>query len=202
MKRSSRRVFLATAVTGVVMVAAGAYVARPHLSKRAHPVLNVTSSRGVLQADEMQTVIALGETLAPSKFMLPQDFFREFVDDVTRTRPGLLKEYQGAVQLLDTHAQGFGDATRFHALASSARDEVLRALLWHYDAGNATARKLEGFATSRDVSALRIYVMDPMIEHYYRSPLGWAVVGYKSFPGMPPGNARAYTEPLRKGGAA
>jgi hypothetical protein len=81
-------------------------------------------------------------------------------------------------------------------MTRSERDAVLRKLLWQYRNGEEVRERLEKIAASRDALALRQYVMKPLIEHYYRSPDGWAVVGYDSFPGRPPLDPRAYTRPL------
>ncbi len=193
----TRRRFLL--LTGsAAFVAAGAYVARPYLSKRAHPILDTAYPLGTLRDDEMLTVIAFGEVLVPAAFTPPGNFFREFVDRTTQTQPGYLKEYQRAVRLLDTTAPSFSKVKLFRDLTVPERDKVLQALLWRYDAGDKIISKFEKFATSRDASALRQYIMSPLIAYYYRSPYGWAVVGYKHFPGVPPADPMAYTRPLDK----
>lgn len=192
----SRRSFLLTAAA-VSAAAAGAYVARPNLVKLIRPELDVAYPRGVLEDAEMRSIIALGETLAPPEFAPSDSFFRKHVDVVTQSQPGLLREYRRAAALLNTKtAQAYGKDTLFQALAPAERDKVLETVLWRFDASDRILRKLEKLAASRDALALRIYIAGPLIEHYYRSSYGWAVVGYESYPGRPPLDPRAYTKPL------
>jgi hypothetical protein len=194
-----RRFLLLTgAAASAALVAAGAHVARPYLSKRAHPQLDKTYPLGMLREDEMSTAIALGEVLVPAKFTPPADFFREYVNWVTQTQAGYLREYERAVRLLDTTAHSTAKASPFRDLTVPERNAVLQMLLWRYDIGDEVISRLEKFATSRDASALRQYVVTPMLEYYYRSPDGWAVVGYKHFPGVPAADPLAYTKPLER----
>jgi hypothetical protein len=203
MALTRRKFLLMTGATvSVAAAATGAYVARPYMSRRAHPKLDMSYPTGVLQDDEMRTIIALAEVLVPAEFTPPEDFFRGYVDWVTRGQPGYLKEYRGAARMLDATARSHGKSALFRELAVPERDELLRTLLWQYDADDRIVRKLEKVTASRDASALRQCIMNPMIQYYYRSPYGWAVVGYKHFPGVPPTDPRAYTRPLDKEEAA
>jgi hypothetical protein len=74
-------------------------------------------------------------------------------------------------------------ARGFSELSRAERDQVLRALLWPYPAGDRIRPKAEKLAAPRDALALRQFVMTPLIEHYYRSEYGWKVVGYQKYPG-------------------
>jgi hypothetical protein len=190
---SRRRLLLSAAA--ITATATGAYVAKPRVAKRLHPELDTAYPLGVLSNDEMRTVVALGETLAAPESVPPSDFFREYVNSVTQSQHGYLKEYRRADAILNvTSTDQFGRGARldFADLLLSQRDQVLKKLLWQYPGHDRIVRKVEKLAASRDALALRMYVMDPLIEHYYRSQYGWAVVGYKSFPGRPR-DPRAYT---------
>lgn len=193
----SRRTFLLTTAVASVVAAGGVYVARPYMRKLVVPQLDITFPLGLLQDLEMHTVIALGEVLAPEEYVPPANFYSEKINSITQKQPGFLKEYQRAVVLLNTTTTahfGRGTARRFEELHRVERDEVLRKLLWQYRGDDLIRQKVEKITASQDALALRIYVMGPLIEHYYRSPHGWAVLGYESFPGQPH-DPRAYTLP-------
>ncbi len=200
----TRRRFLLTMATVSAVAAAGAYIGRPYLAKLVRPELDATFPLGSLQENEMRTIVALGETLVFEELMPPEEFFREYVDEVAHGRPGFLKEYQSAAKLLDTTSirlSAKGRPIQFADLARTGRDKVVRELLWRYDASDRIVRKFEKITVSRDALALREYVMSHLLEHYYRSTYGWAVVGYKYFPGRPPPDPRAYTRALDSKGA-
>lgn len=191
----SRRKFLVAAATVSAAAAAG-YVAKPHLRQLILPKLDTTYPLGVLQDIEMRNIVALGETLVAPGSTLPVDFFHDYVNAVTQSQPGFLKEYQRAAALLNaTSADLFGQGARLHFadLPGARRDKVLQTQLWQYSGSDRIVPKVEELAASRDALALRMYVMSPLIEYYYYSPYGWAIVGYKSFPGRPPLDPRAYT---------
>ena len=179
------------------MAAAGALVARPQLSKLVRPSLDTTYPLGTLQDEEMRGILALGQTLAAPEAIPPAEFFEGFVNVATQGQPGMLKEYQRAVVSLNTTAaRRFSRSAQFADLPAPERDEVLRTLLWQYPASDQLLRRVEVIVASRDALALRMYVMDPLLAYYYRSPFGWAVVGYRSYPGTPQFDPRAYTRPL------
>jgi len=192
----TRRVFLATA-GAVSATGVASYLAKPQLRQLLLPKLDITYPVGILQDTEMHTIVALGEALAAPQAIPPADFFRDYVNMVTKSRPGFLREYQRAAALLNaTSADLFGRDVRpqFAELSAPQRDKVLQAQLYHYPGNDRVAAKLEKLSATRDALALRMYVMAPMIEYYYRSPYGWAVVGYKSLPGRPPLDPRTYTK--------
>lgn len=200
----SRRKFLVAAAT-VPAAAAAAYMARPYLRQLILPKLDTAYPLGILQDIEMRDIAALGETLVAPESMPPVNFFIDYVNAVTQNQPGFLKEYQHAAALLNTASADFlGKDARLHfaALSLPQRDKVLRALLWQYSGSDLIVPKVEKIVASQHVLALRKYVMSPLIRHYYRSPYGWAIVGYESFPGRPPLDPRAYTRPIGDKGVA
>jgi len=195
----TRRTFLLTGIA-VSAATATAYVARPYLSELVVPRLDTTYPLGVLQDAQMRNIVALGETVVAPAPLPPADFFRDYVNAITATQGGFLKEFRRASATLSiASARLFaqdGGLPEFADLPLARRDEVLRALLWQYPDQDFILRKLEKLAASRDALALRVHVMTPLIERYYRSSYGWAVVGYESFPGQPPSDPRAYTKPI------
>jgi hypothetical protein len=194
---SRRRLLLSAAAITAAAATGAAFVARPYLAKRLYPELDTAYPLGVLHDEEMRAVVALGETLVAPEIEPPVDFFHDYVNSVTQSQHGFLKEYQRAAALLNATSTGlFGQDARlqFSDLPRPRRDKVLRRLLWQYPGHDRIVRKVEKFMASQDALALRIHVMKPLIEHYYRSPYGWAVVGYDSFPGRPPLDPRVYTK--------
>lgn len=198
----NRRIFLLSAAAATAAATTGTYLARPYVAKRLRPELDGIYPLGVLTDDEMRTVVALGETVAAPDSLPPPDFFRDYVNSVTQMQQGFLKEYRRADALLNATSRdqfGHGGLLPFANLPLSRRDKVLKKLLWPYPGHDRILRKVEKVTVSQDTLALRVYVIEPLIEYYYRSPYGWAVVGYTSFPGKPPRDPRAYTR-LRTGG--
>jgi len=198
----SRRKFLLAAAT-VSAASAAAYVARPYLRKRMLPELDIAHPLGVLPDEDMHDIVALGEAIVAPESVPPVKFFQDYVNDVTQSQRGFLKEYERAAGLLNrTSLRLFeqGKArNRFAELSPAQRDEVLQTLLWRYSGSDVMAPKLEKLMVSRDTLALRMFIMEPLIEHYYRSPYGWAVVGYKTSPGRPRDPGAYTTLPSDKG---
>lgn len=194
----TRRQFLVGTAAVVSAAGATAYLGRSQVRRLLVPELDTGYPLGRLKDGEARTIAALGEVLVSPTSMPPPEFFRDYADSVTQRRPGFLKEYQDTAKLLDGSARevfGRSPGGNFAALTLAERSEVLAELLWQYSGLDSVRPKLEKLTAGRDALGLRMFVMQPLIEHYYRSPYGWAVVGYQSFPGMPPGDSRAYTRP-------
>jgi hypothetical protein len=195
--RMSRRKFLfGTAVITTAAATGAAFVARPYLARQLYPELDTAYPLGVLNDNEMRTITALGEVLAAPTFEPAKGFFEDYVNLVTQTERGLLKEYKSAAALLNatsTRLFGQGAEATFAGLSVLSRDQVLHKLLWQYSARDRIVPKVEKITASHDALALRVHVMEPLIVYYYRSQYGWSVVGYKSYPGRPPLDPRAYT---------
>jgi hypothetical protein len=109
---------------------------------------------------------------------------------------GALAQYRAAVVLLDETAQRRhrGTAT-FAELDRTRREDVLASLLWTYRAGDAMTSLLERVTSPRRVRALRELVVKDLLKAFYRSPAGWALVGYSHFPGVPAADPRDYSRP-------
>jgi hypothetical protein len=195
----SRRRFLVAAAVTLSATAAAAYMAKPHIRELVLPKLDTRYPLGILQDSEMRSIVALGMTLVTRESTPSENFFIDYVNVITKNQHGFLREYQRAAAYLNaTSTDQFGRGARFDFadLSLSQRDKVLEKLLWQYQGHDRIVRKVEKLVASRDAIALRMYVMNPLIEYYYRSTYGWAIVGYESFPGLPPRHPRAYTEQL------
>jgi hypothetical protein len=189
-----RRLLIAAAA--VSATATAAYVAKPYLRKQLRPELDTAYPLGDLKDAEMRDIVALGETLAAPGFLPPADFIAGYVTAVTQSRPGYLKEYRSAVALLAQAGARHYGSRAFADLTAEQRDQTLQKVLWRYSGDDHLTPKIEKILTSRNSLALRIYVVSPLIEHYYRSPYAWRAMGYESFPGTPPLDPRAYTKPI------
>jgi hypothetical protein len=159
-------------------------LARIHLTPR----LDESSPTGTLTRDELQTVVAFGEILVEGRALssTERECLVEYLNDRTRGVPGYLELYRTAAALLDrTAGQPFAtlDAGRRAAVMVSRR-------LVDYDV--RTREYLLPFR--RQELALRTLVVPDLIEGYYRSAAGWAIVGYAAFPGRC-GDMLRYTRP-------
>jgi hypothetical protein len=193
----TRRTFLLASVAAAG-TAAAAYLARPYLSELVVPQLDTAYPLGELNDAQMRNIVALGETVAAPEAMPPANFFRDHVNEITTTQKGLLKEFQRASATLSAASRRLfardAGSLEFKDLPLARRDKVLGTLLWQYSDQDFIVRKIEKIVAARDALALRFHVMSPLINYYYHSPFGWAVVGYDSSPGRPPRDPRAYTK--------
>jgi len=172
----------------------GGWQLRQAAAKRATPFLDTNRAGGLLNRDDLDTVSALGETLAASNAIPPESFWHAYVNTMTMNRSGYLDLYIRVARLLNETATSLHGAD-FVKSSRNQRDSVLRELLMEFGKSDPRTRRLEAFMTSRIATSLRTLMMDPMLKHYYRSRYGWRVVGYQAYPGVPQPHPRAYTRP-------
>jgi len=169
----------------------------PLPKKYTNPKLDVHSPRGRLSEEELKNMIALGEVLIPPDETPGADegWIRSYVNTKTENDPGYLREYQTATELLDQMAKELTmESKHFWELSTSSRDSLL---IEHFST-NSLFRKILirlHFIPLQGKSKLHLYnfVLRELIQDFYSSPAGWAVVGYTNYPGVP-GNPREYTE--------
>jgi hypothetical protein len=148
-------------------------------------------------------VLALVETLVPDRYRLPPSRVRHLVDRATGEEPGVLREYQDGVRLLDERARRRG-APAFAALLPDQRDALLDDLLWRYGAEDhgmdrmdrysvLLARRLERVRHSGPVRRFRQLVVRDLLRRMYEAAVP-LVIGYANLPGVA-GNARDYVTP-------
>ena len=194
-----RRKFLAIAA-GVVAVGiaslstltSGLRGFRAALSAIVNPRLDPRSPVGLLTTEEMNTLIALSDVLVPA--ITPashDDLVRDHVNSRTSATPGYLREYRNAVKLLEGRR-----SNRFAALPIGEREEIVGALLWKYGARDRKMHRLEQVFVSKARRAFRTFVAKDLIEALYGSPVGWAIVGYSHYPGVPAADPRDYCRPV------
>lgn len=151
---------------------------------------------GSLSAVEMQSIIALAEVLVPVGMLgNSADLVRDHVNDRTKNVYDL-REYRNAVVRLDeTSHRIFGGAQRFADLTYAERDKVLSAILWRYRSGQYLKRRLERmFLSRRKLWFRESVVKDLLIAIFQKTPVGWAMVGYSHYPGVPAVDPRDYTK--------
>ena len=119
------------------------------------------------------TLLAFAEALLGSNVLSVQS--REVLLDHLLFRLGpdtaLQAEYRACARLLDEIA-----GVPFGTLPVKARQE----LLGRHGFASGAASELDVEVAARDA---RDYIVPDLIAAYYRSPMGWAAVGYTAFPG-------------------
>jgi hypothetical protein len=202
----TRRRFLAVTLGGGLSVFSTAAFPLPgrvrDLFSPPEPGLDSASATGLLGDEEMTEVFALAETLLPHHLDIgvTRRFARHHVNERTSNHEGYLEEYERAVALLQRATRDlFDSAAGFSALPVIDRHAVLRELL---ETRRTGVRRLGNLfdrifgATERP--AFRIYVVQDLLQAFYRSADGWALVGYTNYPGVPARNPREYTRPLTR----
>lgn len=152
---------------------------------------------GSLSEVEMQSIIALAEVLVPSGMLeTSADLIRDHVNYRTKNVYDL-RDYRNAVLHLDRASHRiFGGAQRFADFTYADRGKVLSALLWRYRSGQRLKRWLERMFLSRRALWFRESVVkDLLIAIFRKTPVGWAMVGYSHYPGVPAADPRDYTRP-------
>jgi hypothetical protein len=198
-----RRKFLAWLVSAVLLVVGMLLVARQRLKERLlatslgqrarEAILGVDSSEGTasLTHEEEASLWALARTVLPSDSREPA---RVVVLDRLRWRasasPGYASEFRRALAFLDAETRKqHGAASRFRELSDPDAAALVGGLLEGIVAYQLSA------ASRGDVLRLalsprflrqyrmRRHVVNEILDSYYRSPLGWTRLGYRSFPG-------------------
>jgi len=126
----------------------------------------------------MENLVALAEVLVQGRPLSPfeRGALIEAINERALTEPGHLRLYRLTASFLDQLGQ-----TRFADLSLAERTEVvLRHGLVPDSEREESSRPL---SLSEPEDAVRRVAVPDLIACYYRSPAGWAVVGYESFPG-------------------
>ena len=161
------------------------------------PELDASKAPGAISPNDRAGLRALAEVLVPPGHDdAIQALLREHVEDRALRVPGALAEYRAGILLLDETARRRYGGT-FAALDRSRREDVLKSLLWAYRGRSAIAPLLERLTSPRRVLALRELVVRDLLTAFYRSPAGWALVGYAHFPGVPAADPLDYARPPR-----
>jgi hypothetical protein len=199
----TRRGFVGWILSAMVLLVAAVLLRHRWLSERLHAwalgqrardmILGVDTSRGTatLQTGEEQALWRLARVVLPSGAGPSAE---EVVLDRLHWRatrfPGYADQFRESIALLDEEARRrYGKQTRFADLGPSEAEAVVGPLLEgfvaHQLTANAPAVVLRVVSTPRHLKQYRMrrHVVNEILDGYYRSPLGWARVGYRSFPG-------------------
>jgi len=162
------------------------------------PKLDENSLTGTLSDAEMRTILALVEVAAPRTKMqsVDHEFFQRHVNNKTSNVKGYLKEYREGAKLLDETTHKVIDHRQdFVALSVAERNTVLEAILWKYRAGAILKPRVELLLASRTALSFREFVLKDLLAAFYRSGMGWALVGYIHYPGTPAADPFDYAKP-------
>ena len=150
--------------------------------------LDPPSTPGALSSVELEDLIAFAEVLVESRTLTRAErgYVVEHVEDRIRRSPEHLSLYRTTVRTLERLAgQRFSNLEIRERIEFAARHRLT-------DQRVLPGEDLGPFA--EEVRALRTRAVGDLIEGYYRSPAGWAVVGYATFPGRC-GDLTRYTRP-------
>ena len=203
-RRKFLTIFIGLTITGIAVLFVlrnKLYDLRKLVYRLINPRLDEDSPLGVLSEQEMKTMIALSEVLIPTvgRSEVNNEFISSYVNYKANNVKGYLKEYRNAVRLLEeTSKRVIGNDRNFFELNLSERDKVLGSILWRYQAEEIVKRRLERIFISRRRQAFRDFVVKDILVSFFRgSPIvGWAIVGYSHYPGVPAEDPRDYTRPI------
>jgi hypothetical protein len=165
--------------------------------------------RGPLAEDQARSVFALAEVIydAPDEEgrNLLHDSVREWIEART-IKDGFLDLYQNGTRALSELTRSLGYDRSFASLSLADRRQVCESpewTRWHslHRAGprSQIARRirllLEGLLRHRkNRNAFYLHgLRQDLVQGIFSSPLGWTVVGYRSWP-FQPGSPHEYTE--------
>jgi len=140
--------------------------------------LDSPSATAELSGDEIENLVALAEVLVQGRALSASERadLVESINDRTLSTPGYLSLYRLTARLLDRLAQ-----TRFPDLSLPQRAEIVLRHRLVPDGEPGTSSPPPSSSDSE--AAVRVLAVPELIASYYRSPAGWAVVGYESSPG-------------------
>jgi hypothetical protein len=141
------------------------------------PRLDASSPTGVLAEGQMQTVLAFAEVLVEVRGLSPVErrHLAEHIDTRTRNTPGYFSLYRTTARLLERLGGG-----QFSVLDPGRRAEMM---VRHRLVPSEVRLREYLMPFRRQALAVRGLAAPDLIEAYYRSPAGWAVVRYAAFPG-------------------
>lgn len=183
-----RRTFLSALVAMAAAFASGGFIL-----SRLRVDLDVKASLGVIgDEDQMATLLSLAEAMLPMNVIFDESGVRRAIDVQTQRMPGLLPEYQRAVLLLDESASQFG-GMGFKELSIERRQQVIRAVMPMFSMDDSVGRVLNRVTVAPRRRAFAAFVVRRVNQAIYSTPVGWQVVGYKHYIGMPAEDPLEYT---------
>jgi hypothetical protein len=152
--------------------------------------LDASSGVGTLSRDELDALVALGDALYPTGFasdgplgVESRRTTEEKIDRLTTREPGYRDEFRWAVRFLDEQSvRMMGE--RFARASLDQRRELLNEVLGPIvPTGYRTLMWVCLFPSGRRRWRLWRYVCAELLMGFYRSSLGWRIVGYPIAPG-------------------
>lgn len=146
-------------------------------SRLLKPQLDSSAQTGKLSQTEMETLVACAEVLVKGKTLTTseREYLIDHIDYRSQNTRGYYPLYRMTTKLLDRLAK---------AQFSTLKQHDRTALMVRHRLTSHDIRKWEYFLPFNQLElAARLYVVPDLIVGYYQSPAGWAVVGYKTFPG-------------------
>jgi len=152
---------------------------RPVAARLLKPRVDASSPVGALSEGELQNLVAFGEVLVEGRTLSAAErgHLIEHLDDRARGAAGYLSLYRMTASLLDRLA-----GSRFAGLDLRARAHVMAG---HRLTSSRVSALEFLWPFRREERAVRVLAVPDIIQGYYRSAAGWAVVGYRTFPGRP-----------------
>jgi len=150
--------------------------------------LDPPSTPGALSSVELEDLVAFAEVLVEGRTLARAErgYVVEHIEDRIRRSPEYLSLYRTTAHALERLAgQRFASLEIRERIEFAARHRLT-------DPRVLPGEDLGPFA--EEVRALRTRAVGDLVEGYYRSPAGWAVVGYATFPGRC-GDLTRYTRP-------
>lgn len=151
-------------------------------------VVDPPSEPGSLSSTELEELVAFAEVVLEGRALAPaeREYVVQHIEERTRRSPEYFSLYRTTARTLERLA-----GRRAASLDLRERSEfVARHRLG--DPRISPNEDLGPFA--EQVRAVRKRAVPDLIEGYYRSPAGWAVIGYTVFPGRC-GDLMRYTRP-------
>jgi hypothetical protein len=134
----------------------------------------------------MESLLALGEVVVQGRVLLPAEraHLAEEIEESIRVKSDRLS--------LDRMAAGFLDRLAPVPFAGLPFDERAHLVGRYLDGRDTSGDAVLPFAA--EAREVRAKVVPDLIDAYWRSPAGWAAVGYATFPGRC-GDLARYTRP-------
>ena len=212
--KMSRRKFLVGAgvVAGVGIFAFSGLRLLRNAFWRLHPKLITDFPAGRLSISEMENILALVEVLVPGRYLPDRkERIRIINTNTENDRPmdddgPILYEYKAACRLLDKTTMKLEGIQGFHQASAKQRENILRSLLWNYEAGDlngpsyyvgAIYASLERIFQSESQRRFREYVVRNLLRSFYiQDGVAFQLADYTYWPGIPARDLRAYTRPI------
>jgi hypothetical protein len=187
-RRALLRTLLLIASVAALVLSTWRLGLRVLIGRVLEPRLDTSSPTGALSDLELDTVVAFAEALVEGRTLSPAErgYLIGHVRDRALRTPGYAALYRTTARVLDRLA-----AAPFSTLGLGDRAAVM---VRHRLTESAVAPIEHLWPLHRETLTVRMLAAPDLVAGYYRSPAGWAAVGYAAFPGRC-GDLSRYTKP-------